>query len=383
MISFGQKRRIASNYLLSRGEFIRNPVVEIDESGRITSVDFCESPDRLPSTEFYSGVMFAGMVNAHSHLELSYLRGRITEGGGFSSFAAQMAQQRDLFSREDQVRAAIAADVEMQNQGVVAVGDISNCDVSFEAKRGSALHYHTFIEHFGLKRDSVSYLDQYLGFERSSLTQHSTYSVKDKHFKEIANRGEAPLSIHFMESEAERELFEQRGTMWEWYQRVGFECDFLHYGSPAKRIVNSIPKDRSVMLIHNVAVNQEDINVIMDYFTAPVYWVLCPRSNEFISSLTPPVELLMRNGLNICVGTDSLASNYSLSMLDEVQALTRLGAPLSKSLTWATEVGAKALQISDLGEVRVGCRAKINVLTGLDYSTMSLTPRSRVDVVVR
>ena len=177
-----------------------------------------------------------------------------------------------------------------------------------------------------------------------------------------------------METPAEAELFEQRGELWEWYRKAGFTCDFLHYGSPARRIVESVPADRSVILIHNCCVNQQDIDLIMNHFTAPVWWCLCPGSNRYISRLVPPVDLLRRNGLNICLGTDSLASNTALSLLGEMQHLGKI--PLAELLTWAAPNGARALGFSELGEVAAGKRPGLAVLSGLDYDSMTLTPAS-------
>ena len=62
----------------------------------------------------------------------------------------------------------------------------------------------------------------------------------------------------------------------------------------------------------------------MNHFTAPVWWCLCPGSNRYISRLVPPVELFRRNGLNICLGTDSLASNTALSLLGEMRHLGKI-----------------------------------------------------------
>ena len=213
-----------------------------------------------------------------------------------------------------------------------------------------------------------------LRYPETSLTPHSIYSVQDALFREICAEGDEPLSIHFMETPAEAELFEQRGELWEWYRKAGFTCDFLHYGSPARRIVESVPADRSVILIHNCCVNQQDIDLIMNHFTAPVWWCLCPGSNRYISRLVPPVELLRRNGLNICLGTDSLASNTALSLLGEMQHLGKI--PLAELLTWAAPNGARALGFSELGEVAAGKRPWLAVLSGLDYDSMTLTPAS-------
>ncbi len=377
MISLEYNRRIASNYLLYRGELLRNGVVEIDSSGKILSVGSSPEIDRLPNTEFYSGVLMAGMVNAHSHIELSYLRGAITQRCGFASFASQMAAVRDNFSPEQVANAIAQADIDMYNQGVVAVGDISNGAASAEVKRRSSICYHTFVEHFGLRRESTEHLTDLLSMERSSLTPHSTYSVSDRVFREIALSGDAPLSIHFMESEGERELFEGRGELFDSFARSGLECDFLHYGSPARRIVESIPATRSVILVHNTVVSEDDINLIMNHFTAPVYWVVSPRSNRYISGGQPPIEMMLTMGLNIAIGTDSMASNHSLSMIEELACFNNVG--LAERLMWATANGAKALGMDNLGAIEVGQRPSLVILSGVDVASGQIGDKSRFE----
>ncbi len=379
--SSSSTRRIASNYLLYRGELLPRAVVEIDSSGKILSVGSVERLDSLCNTEFFSGVMFAGMVNAHCHLELSHLRGAITEQCGFASFAQQLSEARPRFTHEDIERAIKVADLELFNGGVVAVGDHSNDWSSLSVKAQSHIHYHTFAEHFGLRRSSTEHLTELLSAPNTSLTIHSTYSVSDDCFRSIASSDkQAPLSIHFMETPSERELFEGRGELHEWYRKVGFSCDFLHYGSPAQRIVECVPSDRSVILVHNVNVRDEDIDIIMNHFSAPVYWAICPRSNRYISGGEPPVALLGRKGLNVCIGTDSLSSNHSLSMLEELKLLS--GVPLHTKLEWATCGGAQALGLSDLGEVEVGRRPSLMTLSGIDFETGEIGERARIDRIV-
>ena len=76
-------RCIASHYLLDRGQILARPLLKLDDGGRILAVEQWESLDRLHSTEFYAGALCAGFVNAHCHIELSYLRGAIPRGTGF------------------------------------------------------------------------------------------------------------------------------------------------------------------------------------------------------------------------------------------------------------------------------------------------------------
>ena len=98
-------RRIASNLLWTPQGLVRNPLVEVAADGRVLSVRTCSAPDRMPGTEFYSGVLAPGLVNAHCHLELSYLRGAIPEGCGFAGFAGAMGQVRERFGPEERLRA--------------------------------------------------------------------------------------------------------------------------------------------------------------------------------------------------------------------------------------------------------------------------------------
>ncbi|WP_300705133.1 amidohydrolase family protein [uncultured Alistipes sp.] len=376
MSTFQSLRRIASNYLFTGSDVIVRPLVASAPDGRILSIEQYDQADRLPGVEFYAGLLAPGMVNAHCHLELSCLRGAIPEGGGFTAFARAMGEVRSRFEPAQREAAIDGADARMWVDGIQAVGDVSNGEESFPIKARSRLSYRTFAEVFGLKRHSAKAQLPLLDNPRTSLTPHAVYSVQDALFRSLCAEGEAPLSIHFMESPVESELFQQRGELWEWYAQTGLTCDFLHYGSPARRIVESIPSDRSVILVHDCCVTQQDIDLIMEHFTAPVWWCLCPCSNHYISRLRPPVELLRRNGLRICLGTDSLASNTSLSLLEEIRQLPEV--PLLESLEWATRNGAKALGLEEVGEVAVGKRPGLILFSGLDYRTMSLMRDSRL-----
>ncbi|WP_302605583.1 amidohydrolase family protein [uncultured Alistipes sp.] len=370
-------RKIASNWLWTPEGFLRRPLVTLDDGGRILDVRTCDDPDREPFTEFHAGLLTPGFVNAHCHLELSALRGRIPEGCGFAGFARAMGEVRGLADEEERRAAIAAADAEMTRGGIVAVGDIANGEAAFDVKSAGRIAYRTFAEFFGLRTMAADGLRPLLRHPRTSLTPHSVYSVQDAPFRALCAEGTAPLSIHFMESPAEAELFAGRGPLHEWYARAGFVCDFLHYGSPAERLVRSIPAERPLILVHACCVGEEEVRRILTHFTAPVYWCLCPRSNRYISRLAPPVALLRSLGARICLGTDSLASNRSLSLLDELRALG--GVPLRESLRWVTLGGAEALGLDDaLGTVAPGKRPGLNLLTGLDFERMALTPDTRV-----
>ena len=283
---------------------------------------------------------------------------------------------RDAFSEEERLSAIVEADRAMWQEGVDAVGDIVNGDTSFATKATSHIFYKNFAEVFGLRECNLERQLALLNYPNTSLTPHSIYSVPDAPFMEVCNDvADTILSIHFLESSAESELYRGYGRLHEWYKKVGFECDFLHYGSPAERIVRCIPKERGVLLVHNCEIEQQDIEILINHFTAPLSWVLCPRSNAYISGIKPrSVELLRRAGdnINICIGTDSLSSNWSLSIVEELKMFQNI--PLVELLSWATINGAKALGIDDkYGSIEVGKRSGVVCLSGVDLENFTLT----------
>ena len=334
----------------------------------------------MAGVEFYSGILCAGFVNAHSHLELAYLRGAIEAGGGFAAFAESMGKVRGCFSEQEQLAAIDEADKAMWQEGVDAVGDIVNGETSFSVKATSKIYYHNFLEVFGLRVCNLERQRELLKYPNTSLTPHSTYSVQDAPFWEMCGGdSEKPLSIHFLETPDEAELYRGGGSLHKWYESVGFECDFLHYGTPANRIVACTPKERSVMLVHNCAITQHDIELLTNHFSMPVSWVLCPRSNNYISGIEPRSVAKLRsscNNINICRGTDSLASNWSLSMVEELKMFRDI--PLAELLQWATINGAKALGIDDkYGSLEVGKQSGVVNITGVDLTNFALTSETK------
>lgn len=386
-------RRIASHYLLTPKGWTASPLITVkiyaDNSHEIVAIEEYEPSklDGLAGVEFYSGVLCAGFVNAHSHLELAYLEGAIADGGGFAAFAESIGRVRGNYSEEERLAAIAEADNAMWREGVDAVGDIVNGNTSFATKATSLIHYHSFVEVFGLRECNLERQRALLEYPNTSLTPHSTYSVQDEPFREMCGEGNAPLSIHFLESTGEAALYRGEGSLHEWYTKVGFECDFLHYGSPAQRIIKATPSHRGVLLVHNCNVTPHDIEIMMRHFTVPVHWVLCPRSNNYISRIEPQsVELLRQSqqtspNINICIGTDSLASNWSLSIIEELKMFS--GVPLDELLCWATINGAKALGIADrYGSVEVGKRSGIVNISGVDLQSFTLTEHSKATRVL-
>lgn len=329
------------------------------------------------------------MVNAHCHLELSFFKGAIPQHTGLVEFVKYVVGHRGEYSVEQQIASARTQSRVMWNEGIQAVGDISNRTESFAAKVESQIAYHTFSEYFGMP--SPDRAQEF--YDRSTAnvatakelglaitpTPHSTYLVSDALFKMGATSPR--LSIHFMETPSELGLFDRRGGMYDFMVEGGMEPDFLFYGSHPRRLVESLPADVPLLLIHNTQMKREDIEMVMSHFT-DVTFVLCPRSNYYIEAAYPPVELFREMGARIALGTDSLSSNTSLSMVEEVKFLAQNNPsiPLSEILGWATIGGATALGMEqEMGTLSPGKRSGVVLLTDIDFKNLSLTSESRAE----
>ena len=370
-------RKIAAHYTLIGGELFRNIVVSVDDQRGVVAVDRVTSLDNMASVEFYPGILIPGMVNAHCHLELSYLRGAIAEKSGFAGFARAIGAVRNNFTSEERLHAASVADAQMWEQGIEAVIDIANDDLVMPIKERSRIEYLTLFEVFGLTTQHVdNHKDMASKWTQSSITPHSTYSLQDATFRNAVNENNSIVSIHLLESKAEIELYQRQGSLWEWYERMGWECDFLSYASPAKRIVESIDHDKRVVLVHGCEATSNDIKSIDKHFTAPATWALCPESNRYISDAKPPVEMLRSMGSHITIGTDSLASARELSLIENMRLLGDI--PLAEMLTWATKNGAEAMGLSSkIGTIEVGKSPGLVLVEDVDLHNMRLTPQSR------
>jgi cytosine/adenosine deaminase-related metal-dependent hydrolase len=369
-------RRIASHYALINGVLERGVVVEVNDLGTITAISQPANMDSMAGVEFYPGILIPGMINAHCHLELSYLRGAIAEHTGFAGFAREIGRVRGNYTENERLHAASVADSAMWQEGVEVVIDIANDDLAMPIKEHSKIEYYTLFEAFGLTTKSSNAQESLAAkYKNAGVTPHSTYSLQEAPFRQIAQSGALPLSIHFLESEAETALYNNEGSLWEWYSKMGWECDFLHHKSPARRIIESVPAERRTLVVHNCEATPNDVKLLNTHFREPATWVLCPESNRYISEITPPYTMLREMGAQVAIGTDSLASARHLNMVENMRMLER--TPLAEVLSYATINGAKALGIDDKkGSIAIGKQPGLVVISGVDLREMRLTKES-------
>ncbi len=388
-------RRIAAHYVFPiAGDPIPMGVVTLNDEGVVTAVDPLQN--ETESTEFYNGIITAGFVNTHCHLELSHLKGAYELHRGLAGFIAQMNSATRYDEPIDIRREAMQqADREMYEEGIVAVGDICNTIESFETKQESGIYYHSFIEAAGLpdaiadkkimQVQQVSAEAQRLGLQ-ASITPHAAYSMSEKLIAftmDAANKAHI-LSVHNQESDDENKLFiDGTGILKDVFVSSGFPLPQTIGKHSIYRLLPYIEPATNTLLIHNVATTGNDYEAAEAHLSK-LSWVLCPNSNLQIGDVLPPVDMFYRRNAHVAIGTDSLASNTRLSVLEELKTITQHfpQIPLQILLRWATLNGARALQKEkELGSIEIGKRPGLVLIENVDLQNLRLTKESTAKVL--
>jgi aminodeoxyfutalosine deaminase len=393
-------RYISASYVFTgKGEFLKNGIVVLDNNNTISEIiDTSGIVKEIPFLEYFNGIITPGFINAHCHLELSYMRNLFHKTQNLSGFIEQMLHKKQSFNKE--IEDAIeCADYEMRSNGIVACGDISNTTDSFQTKAKSNILYHTFIEIFGLDKNFTKQVFNKASetFNQAqiqqtgtvSLVPHAAYSVEPNLFKEIAKNTmelNSILSIHNQESKEENMIFtEITGSLAYLLKKTGWKKESFPNTnlSSFASISDYLPKRNPILFVHNVFTSSQDILLAQQLFENR-YWVFCPKSNLFISNLLPDINLFKNESERICLGTDSLASNDSLSILEEMKTLQSNfpDLPLETLLQWGTINGAKSLGMDHLvGSFEKGKKSGINLIYNLDMHHKQLTQATQVKVL--
>ena len=346
-------------------------VIELADDGTIIALHGAEMKDKAT---YYEGVLTPGFVNTHCHLELSHMKGVVPEGLGLIPFLQHIPQFRNSFSEEQKKEARHNAYRELVDNGVVAVGDISNVNDTIDIRGLDQLHIHTFVETIGFAEANAqksfdnwakvydNFAAQKTGSKilRQSLVPHTPYTVSEALFKLIDKHSEtAIISIHNQESESENTYYKNKqGSVADLLQFFNIDASYFEPSGDTslRTYAEWISPFHPMIFVHNTFTKEADINIALQKFPDS-YWCLCPNANLYIEECLPDIDLFIREGLNLCIGTDSLSSNHQLSVLAELQTIKEHYPQLSWEtlITWATYNGAKALQMDNIiGSIEVG-----------------------------
>ena len=368
------------------GEPIHRGAITI-ENGRIAAVHERAARD---ATDLGRVALMPALVNAHTHLELSYLRGRVPPAPAFIDWIRTIISTRRQYPDAADPRildAARAAIADARASGTVLFGDISNTLVTAPLLRDASMAAHVFYELLrfnapdpeSMARDARAKADDAapgstLGEPpgsakpdiRVSLAPHAPYSVSPGLFAAIradldAHPG-AVTSVHLGESAEEVEFIKRGSGPWRaLLEELGVWTDA--WQAPGTSPVEYLDQlgflDRRVIAVHGVQFDGDDLDRLR---SRDMTLVCCPRSNRHVGVGAPPLEAFYAMDVNVAFGTDSLASAPDLNMFSELAEARRLAprVPPRSLLASATRQGAMALGFEqDYGTIEPGKRAQL------------------------
>ena len=221
---------------------------------------------------------------------------------------------------------------------------------------------------------------------KKSCVPHAPYSVSEKLFSLIneANKGDVKtISIHNQETPPENELFlHGSGVFVDFYVQFGISLNsFQPNGRPSIHYaLEQMDSIHRTLFVHNTLTTANDIKFAQNW-NPNVFWASCPNANLYIENNLPNYNVFIDAGAKVCLGTDSLTSNWQLSILSEMQAIAKYQSYVSDEmlLTWATLNGALALGFDDeLGSFEVGKKPGINLLYGYEAGSRLISDKTLV-----
>ena len=362
-------RFLAADQILSPlGDALTNYVLVVEETGTIEDLltldEFRKQDSSNDKLEQLQGWLSPGFINSHCHLELSYLKNQIDEKMGMAGFISQLISKRFPVDEEVIQQSYIEAEQEMIRNGIVAVGDISNFHHTLKIKQKGLLYYHTFVEVLGMDPyeagkiidfgNELKTLFKSVPNGNSSLAPHATYSVSPRLFSLLKSScyvDDDPVTIHMQESEEENSFIDDHtGPIADLFTMLKFDFSKLpkYQARPIKSIVPALPECNRVQLVHNTFTTREEMNWT-NKMIKNSYWCLCPNANLYITNTLPDIPSLIAEKARITLGTDSLASNHSLNMIEEINVIQKHfpEIPFEAMLKWATINGAVFLGIEN------------------------------------
>jgi len=372
------------------GEPMRDGWVAVDR-GRIVALGRRAVNDTAPGVELGDVAVMPGLVNAHTHFELSYLRDQVPPESSFTMWARHIIAERrkrmQMPGRDPIVMAAVDGAIdESLRCGTAVVGEITNSlSITYEKLAASPLAGVVFWELIGFNLKDPDSDGPLLDFDplvehavedlgelpasdrlRPSLAAHAPYSVAPLFFraikKAVTKMPFVPCSVHLAEGVEEVELLKTGGGPWKALMKdIGsWNHAWTAPGVGPVRYLDDMGfLDDRLLVVHGAQMSMADLETLKERGCT---LVTCPRSNAHTGAGLPPIVDFYESGVRVAIGTDSLASSPDLNVFAEVATLHALApsVPASSLLESATIQGARALGFdADYGSIEPGKSARL------------------------
>jgi len=330
-----------------------------------------------------------GLVNAHTHLEFSYLEAPIGQPGiKLYDWIGEVIRSRQLVGQSQTAALAFSADAirlglqQCYDSGTVLVGDIATTPFMIvEPLSEPVPEVVSMAEVLGLNsiRAQQKIIAANEHRERLSgnrnfcagISPHAPYSTPLQVVErcvDIANKHDLTVAMHVAECNEERRLIENGdGPFADKLKELNvFSAGVFPWGPDATmNLLNTLSKAPRSLVVHGNDVNEREIDLIAKLSKRrQMSVVYCPRTHAYFGYENHPVLKLIAAGARVALGTDSLASNPDLSLWGEVQWLIehRQDIEWQAVLAMATLAGADAFGRQDLGRIETGSSARLLVL---------------------
>jgi aminodeoxyfutalosine deaminase len=314
-------------------------------------------------------VLAPGLINGHCHLDYTHLAGQVAYRGSFIDWINALVERKQRQTESQYVGAVANGLEQLRNSGTTTVVNIESAPAVLDQIPASPLRVLWCLELIDFKNTvpAAQLVQQALVFadehprRQFGLSPHAPYTAGAELYRLAARHARGRqwlLTTHLAESEEEDDMF-RRGTghMYDYFRRAGREMSDCKRLGPVQLLHEMDVFSPGCLAAHVNCLTPADVKLFAQT-GAPV--VHCPRSHRFFQRPTAMLETLMHAGVNVCLGTDSCASNDRLDMFAEMQELAHAFPRWSAEqiLTLATVNGAKALNQADkLGKLAAGATA--------------------------
>jgi cytosine/adenosine deaminase-related metal-dependent hydrolase len=327
--------------------------------------------------EHGTGALMPGVVNCHVHLEFSALAGRVPPQARWEDWLTEtLAAFGGLSPVEVETGVSRALDA-LWHSGTALVGEVTNTGASWPILKNGPLSYHLFYECLGFNLVEDFNLPEAFPFFGQpevdaaaclSAAAHAPYSVSPPLFKAVAGWNAArlaPQMVHLSECRAELDFLTGGNGFFEnlLKSRGRWVANFQPPGvSPPAYLHDLEFLGPRTLAVHGAWLSAADCQLLAATGT---WLVLCPRANRYTGAGTPPVPDLFESGVNLALGTDSLAGNWDLNLFGEMLWLQQ-NFPAYSGEMWlrlGTLGGARALgRDHDFGSLAVGKKAALGFI---------------------
>jgi cytosine/adenosine deaminase-related metal-dependent hydrolase len=350
------------------GPPIENGAVAID-GDRIVAVGRFDSVKREHAGEVVDlgeQALLPGLINAHCHLDYTCLRGAISPQPSFADWIRQINARKAALSPDDYVASVASGFAEAQRWGTTSIANMEAFPELIARFARPSLRTWWFPELIDVRtpvdlsavmrrmRESV---ESERPLTQFGLSPHAPYTASAELYgaaSQLASRENILLTTHLAESQEEMEMFRDgRGELFGFMRSIGRPMNDCGDTTPLRVATEASTITEDWIVAHLNELTETDFELLARAHSFSI--AHCPRSHAYFGHTPFRFNRLRDLGFNICIGTDSLASNFSLSLFEEMRELQRgfPTLPPQEILAAATTNGARALkQDTALGRIR-------------------------------